>query len=181
VLGPAIRMAHYFGSIIAAASSHPTGAWIDTAVQCRRRPGRKPCPGHIRVKRIDIPNQIEWCCSSCIDNGTISNWKGCEWDHSGALAQTDTKDIIRVGVSAEEFRLLQDCIILEPDTQAIIDGATMTDSGIQLKGLWEDFDDLAGCVAFEANHTKSWKRDEILSRVVDRIESVLAEFEPDED
>jgi hypothetical protein len=179
--GPPARYAHYFGSIAAAATTQPSGVWKDMAVQCRRRPGRKPCPGHIRVKRIDNPARVEWYCTSCDDNGLVEGWQGTQWDNSQTRTQADAKGIIRVGVSADEFRLLRDCIILEPDTQAIIDGATITTSGIQLKGLWEDFEDLAGCVAFEANHTKNQKKDEVLSRVVDRIESVLAEFEPEED
>jgi len=80
--GPAGRIARYFGSIIAAASTRPAGVWADTDLHCRRRPGRRPCPGHIRALRLDAQDVVKWHCSSCDDNGLIQSWKGSMWDLS---------------------------------------------------------------------------------------------------
>ncbi len=80
--GPAGRFARYFGRIVSAASLERFGIWVDTEIQCRRRPGRKPCPGHIRLRRIDTEDRVEWHCTSCDDNGWISRWQGTQWDLS---------------------------------------------------------------------------------------------------
>jgi hypothetical protein len=80
--GPWAGIARHFGAIASAASLQKTGIWVDTALRCRRRPGRRPCPGHIRLFRTDIPSRIEWHCTSCDDDGWISNWEGTIWDLS---------------------------------------------------------------------------------------------------
>ena len=80
--GPAGRIARYFGSIVAKASTQPAGMWVDTDLCCRRRPGRKRCPGHIRVLRVDATDIVQRHCPSCDDNGLIQNWKGSMWDLS---------------------------------------------------------------------------------------------------
>ena len=80
--GPWSRIARHFGSIASAASLHQSGGWVDTAIRCRRRPGRQPCPGHIRLIRTDVPSRVEWHCTFCSDNGLISNWQNTIWDLS---------------------------------------------------------------------------------------------------
>jgi hypothetical protein len=49
--GPARKMAEHLGSIVKAATASKTGAAWETALPCRRRPGNRPCPGHIVVFR----------------------------------------------------------------------------------------------------------------------------------
>jgi hypothetical protein len=79
---PAKRLAAYLGSIVRAASIAPADVPNISGVACRRRPGRKPCPGTIVVVRALLPSKIEWCCPSCGEGGVISNWKGTPWDAS---------------------------------------------------------------------------------------------------
>ena len=48
-------------------------------VRCRRRPKHQPCAGEICIHRVD-DELIEWTCTSCSDQGTISNWRSTQWD-----------------------------------------------------------------------------------------------------
>ena len=78
---PARRLAEYFGAIVRAVTWDPVGAGTKSSVCCRRRPGRKPCPGQIRAAiTLDDRMDIVWECPSCGDNGLISNWDGTMWD-----------------------------------------------------------------------------------------------------
>lgn len=70
--GSADRIGEFFGRIVAAASLHPQGDVVPSALRCRRRPGRKPCPDHLLIVRRD-DGVIECQCPSCSDDGFIYN------------------------------------------------------------------------------------------------------------
>lgn len=76
--GPALRLVEYLEKIVAAV----TGAEPDDplGVRCRRRPGRRPCPGEIEGYIDPQSNAIHWACLVCGDNGLISNWENTMWD-----------------------------------------------------------------------------------------------------
>ncbi|MHB1784261.1 MAG: hypothetical protein ACYCTE_16545, partial [Acidimicrobiales bacterium] len=67
--GPARKMAEQLGNVVRAASAAEAGTTWVSALPCRRRPGRRSCPGHIVVFRPDLPARIEWRCDSCGDVG----------------------------------------------------------------------------------------------------------------
>ncbi|MHB1891716.1 MAG: hypothetical protein ACYCUF_12645, partial [Acidimicrobiales bacterium] len=74
--GPARKMAEQLGNVVRAATAAEAGtAWV-SALPCRRRLGRRPCPGRIIVFRPDLPARIEWRCTCCGDEGVISGWEG---------------------------------------------------------------------------------------------------------
>jgi hypothetical protein len=78
---PARRLAEHFAAIVRAVTCEPCEAAIASIVRCRRRPGRKPCPGQIRAAiTLDDQMNIAWECPSCGDKGLISNWHGTIWD-----------------------------------------------------------------------------------------------------
>src|SRR6266545_5050082 len=79
-----LRITHlpaYLGAIVAAASVASTNQVLETPLRCRRRPGRKPCTGYMRLRQ-DAGARIVWECSTCDDNGVISGWRGTPWDLS---------------------------------------------------------------------------------------------------
>jgi hypothetical protein len=80
--GPARNLANYLGSLIAAVSAAPCPIPRRLNVQCRRRPGRRPCPGFIEAMIDPDDYSVVWHCPSCGDNGFISNWEGTAWDKS---------------------------------------------------------------------------------------------------
>jgi hypothetical protein len=84
--GPALRLADYFGSIIAMATATGSDVAPVRAVTCRRRPGRKRCPGRIVAEVEVVRDAIEWYCTECGDCGLISGWRGTLWDLTGVTS-----------------------------------------------------------------------------------------------
>jgi hypothetical protein len=78
--GPQRKLAEHFLSIVAAATTPFDMITPLPVVKCRRRPGRKPCPGEIYIEMHPDTAAIVWSCTICDDNGYISNWRGCLWD-----------------------------------------------------------------------------------------------------
>ena len=85
--GPARRLVDHLGAIVVAVTSvepdEPLG------VRCRRRPGRKPCPGPIEGFIDPESHEVCWFCIACGDNGFISNWEDTVWDCRNA--QSDSR------------------------------------------------------------------------------------------
>lgn len=175
--GPAGRMARYMGSIVSAASVLDIGVWRDATMRCRRRPGRKPCPGHIRVYRQGHSASIEWHCSSCDDQGVISNWKESTWDLSQGIGMQDGAGKFgQLLVSEEELRELRKIVVLDSVNQRVIDGAAATPGGIVLRGTEDNFEDLLGYIAGEANREPNPGRRQMLDRVCEGTEDLLLEL-----
>jgi hypothetical protein len=80
--GPARRMAEFFVAIVAMVSRPELVIPAEYQVRCRRRPGRKPCPGMVEVDLDPETEDVVWWCPVCGDNGYIQNWKGTGWDLS---------------------------------------------------------------------------------------------------
>ena len=161
--GPAGRIARYFGSIVSAASVVDRGVWRDVGIRCRRRPGRKPCPGHIQVYRLGHSAPIEWHCSSCDDQGEISNWKESTWDLSHGVGRQDSDGkSVEILVSEEELRELCKILVLDSVNQRVIDGATSAQGGFILRGSEDNFEDLLGYITAEANHERNPHRSQML-------------------
>lgn len=75
------RLGEHFAAIVGAVTYNPCEAATGSTVRCRRRPGRRPCPGQIRgAITLDDQMNIVWECPCCGDNGLISNWHGTMWD-----------------------------------------------------------------------------------------------------
>ena len=80
--GPARRLAEYLGRIVEAATAKPPMFLRHSDIRCRRRPGRKPCVGHIRLVYNEDEGEIVWECTACDDRGIISDFEGTPWDRS---------------------------------------------------------------------------------------------------
>ena len=77
--GPGRRLAEHLGAIVAAATITAGGAEAPCSIKCRRRPGRRACPGLINY-RLWPDERVTWACPTCGDNGVISNWQSTAWD-----------------------------------------------------------------------------------------------------
>ncbi|MFN2250789.1 MAG: hypothetical protein ACK2UL_02625, partial [Anaerolineae bacterium] len=77
---PGRPLALHMCAIVEGITSQAAGAVLPTGVKCRRRPGRKPCPGQILALREDSSDYITWMCLECRDRGTITGWQGTKWD-----------------------------------------------------------------------------------------------------
>ena len=162
--GPARKMAEQLGNVVRAATAAEAGtAWV-SALPCRRRPGRRPCPGRIIVFRPDLPARIEWRCTCCGDEGVISGWEGTYCDvrvprprrHDGAVAE--------VVVSDEVAAALRDLRLLDAECERLVFRARAADDGVVLTTDDEELDELIGFVAAEANHEPNRRRQQRLDR-----------------
>ena len=89
VSGPPGRVASYLGGIVLALGKAPFDELVVTGIPCRRRPGRRPCPGHICAIKRTNPRWIEWICPHCKDGGVIYNWEGTYWDREPLALHRD--------------------------------------------------------------------------------------------
>ena len=83
VPGAARRLMEHQTRIVAAATTVANGLARATEaldpINCRRRPGHRPCSGVID-HHVWADERITWQCTSCGDNGIISNWQSTAWD-----------------------------------------------------------------------------------------------------
>jgi hypothetical protein len=71
---PALALARFLRSITGWMTSRPVDEVERTNVWCRRKPGRRPCPGEIHATLDPGDGNIEWWCpeslkSQCRDVG----------------------------------------------------------------------------------------------------------------
>lgn len=83
--GPARRLADFLTHIVATVTHDPDGPLAP--IRCRRRPGRKPCPG-ILDAIFGADEEILWECPQCHDHGVITDWQNSFWDLFDVPAQS---------------------------------------------------------------------------------------------
>ena len=83
ITGPARRLGEFLSKIVLRATRETMDESTNPIVKCRRRPGRKPCPGEIEINLDHESGEIYWRCPFCMDNGVIRNWQGSFWDCTG--------------------------------------------------------------------------------------------------
>lgn len=110
--GPAVRLARYLRRITRAATAEGGAGPFVTALPCRRRPGRKPCPGHLVVSLQEIPPRVHWECPDCGEAGVIDGWKSSDDDLSAPSGFSSLGSEVRVVISQVGYQLMLD---EEPD------------------------------------------------------------------
>jgi hypothetical protein len=158
VPGPARRMAERLTLIVRAATAGHAGAEWVSALPCNRRPGRRPCPGHMVVRRTDVPSSIAWWCTSCSDEGVISGWEQSPYDLRSRNPRATSADVRPVVIPVETAAALRDLQLVDSDMERLIFRAEATEEGIVLFGGDDDLDELMGYVAAEANHEENRRR-----------------------
>lgn len=98
--GPARRLAEHLTSIVAMTSAEPEtpNDGSPGSIRCRRRPGRKPCPGYIEAG-YGASLEIVWWCKYCGDRGVITEWRGSFWDLGGADVLPPCEDGLELNLS----------------------------------------------------------------------------------
>ena len=138
----------------AATAADPGFEWV-SALPCRRRPGRRACPGHVGLCRTDVPASIEWWCTSCDDAGLISSWERSPFD---LRPQPEPTDRVLMTISADIAATLRSLRLLDSTSERIVFRARATERGIVLAADEDDLDELAGFIAAEANHEPDRRR-----------------------
>lgn len=168
--GPARRLAQHLGNIVRAATAGDAGSLRVSALPCRRRPARRPCPGRMTVALSEPAAPIHWRCSACDDEGVISNWADSPYDLrrrwlglAGAV-----NEIILGNETAAALRAMQ---LLDPDCERLVFGMRAHPSGAALLATDDELDELIGFVAAEANHEPNRRR----QRRLDAVFTVLTD------
>ena len=171
---PARRMAQFFGAIVSAASVSPADELIEAALFCQRRPGRIRCPGHLQIRRNRVTNVISWHCSRCDDQGEISNWEGTSWNFSRwAPDRSDNQKLHELVLTEDELRELKRSLVLSPECECLLYGAIIAHGGIVIRATLEEFEELEEHVAADANHEEKKRRQRLLDRIYERIETLF--------
>jgi len=176
---PARRMAEHLTLIVRAATAGDAGLRWVSALTCLRRPGRRACPGHLAVLRIDVPPSIEWQCTSCGDEGVIRGWEHSPFDlRAHTTDSANPGDDVQVIIDAEVAATLRGLTLVDTAGERLVFRARNSEHGdIILTGNEDDLDELIGYVAAEANHKQDRRRRkrldaafEALNHAVDRVE-----------
>lgn len=174
---PARRLALYLAAVVEAGTAASTGEVIATPLPCRRRPARRPCPGRLVVRRLDIPSRIDWRCPSCGDAGEVTGWEGSFWDFTSkrfATYDDEEAEVVRCILPEDEYRILKEHVLTSDwSLDRLVASARLGSRGVILEGPAVDVDELLGCVAFEANHTDNRRHRELLDRLSDRLWEAL--------
>jgi len=179
---PARRLREQVGRIVQAATVRAAGREATAAVRCRRRPMRRACPGPIRVLRLDLPEQIRWCCAGCGEEGCITHWLGSYWDLSRAAASEPPESEqprARALLTLAEYGALAALETLDDESECVIAGARPVRHGVELEGSLDYMDGVLGFVAAAANHAERRARQAILYRVYERVEAALRRTDPE--
>jgi hypothetical protein len=171
---PARRIAQFFGAIVSAGSVFPADVLVDAALFCRRRPGRIRCPGHLRVHRDSGSGIITWHCSQCDDQGEISNWEGTSWNLSPwAPSRPANQKLHELVLTEDELRELKRSLVLGPECECLLYGAIIAHGGIVIRATLEELEELEENIAADANHEEKRRRQRILDRIYERIETLF--------
>lgn len=175
VPGPARRMAEHLTLLVRAATAGDAGqAWV-TALPCRRRPGRRPCVGYLAVFRSDVPPAIEWRCDACGDDGIISGWERSPFDLRPRRPEPLSEPGMAVSIPPEVAATLRDLRLVDPAGERLVFRARHSDDGIVLAGGPDDFDELVGFVAAEANHEPERRRQKRLDQAFEVLSALVDE------
>ena len=69
--GPLVKFSKFLEAIIHSAIITECGYTYETPLQCRKKPGRKQCPGKILIYMETEESDILWKCPICGDGGNI--------------------------------------------------------------------------------------------------------------
>lgn len=177
--GPAVKIAEHLTWVVRAATAGPAGvAWV-TALQCRRRPAHRRCPGRMVVFRADLPAPIGWRCDSCGDEGVISGWEGSYADLRGPHRAGARKGRSHIVVSDEVMAALRDLRLVDTDCERLVFAARADPNGegavLNLDG--DDLEELVGFVAAEANHEDNRRRQQRLDEAFAALSHAAGTFD----
>jgi hypothetical protein len=167
--GPALRLAEYLRRIVRAATASPVPGPQSTALACRRRPGHRPCTGHLLVERQDVPSVIRWECPACGEEGVIDGWQASPYDLSAPVEPEESDQMVRVVLPERGYRLILEELHLDPECERLVYRARPVEGGVELSASEEDFEELAGAIAFEANHATTRERQRRLDGLAARL------------
>lgn len=129
--GPARRLAEHLGGIVRTATAGDAGISWTSALPCRRRPARRPCPGRITEFRPQPPAEIRWECGVCGDQGVISGWE----DSPYGLRRR----VLSLAGSLQDFELSHDTAAALRELRLLDPGCERLVYRIRVEGEWRSW------------------------------------------
>ncbi|MHB8509774.1 MAG: hypothetical protein ACYDGR_14200 [Candidatus Dormibacteria bacterium] len=167
----AFRLAEYLGGLVMVATGWVAGETLFAAQPCRRRPGRRPCPGPIAVSRSQVPPQIDWRCSTCGDCGVISGWRGTPWDLTNVWKG---QQMVEVGITTADYDEVRRVTIpLLREAEWVVRSARLGRGVVVLRGSEEALIELRDGLAFAANHSVDRHRGARLDEAFEKIDAAI--------
>lgn len=136
--GPTLAFASYLRRIVRAATASSVPGAHPTALACRRRPQRRPCPGHLRVDRQEVPTSIHWGCPACGEGGRIDGWQGSHDDLSSTERHLADGPLCQLVLPEEAYRLLLEEQSYDHRCARMVYAATTSSDGVVLSGTEEE-------------------------------------------
>ena len=161
--------------IVRAATAGDAGIGWVSALTCDRRPGHRPCPGHLALFRSDIPASIEWRCTACGDEGVISGWERSPFDLRRRREDPSSGDTLEVVVPSDVAATLRTLLLLDTTSERIVFQARASTEGIVLAADEDDLDELTNPVAAESNHEHDRRRRKRLDQAFEVLNQQLEE------
>lgn len=178
VPGPARRMADHLSRLVRAATAADAGFVRVSALPCSRRPGRRPCPGHMLLLRTDVPPSIEWKCTSCGDDGVISGWERSPFDLRPRADEDQADsgiDALEVVIDPEVAATLRTLLLLDTAAERLVYRAEATEQVVVLAGDEDAFEELIESVAAEANHEQDRRQQKRLDAAFQALTDALSQ------
>lgn len=180
--GPALRLANHLMAVARAASAGDRGpAWV-SALPCRRRPGRKPCPGTIAIARIDVPASVHWRCTACHDEGLLRGWEQGPFDlrpvpgtervtTPEGEAPEQPGGSRQVVLSVDAAAALRTMEELDVRAERLVYRARPLGDAVLVEGGDEELGQLLEHVAAEATHEENRRRRKRLDALYEELEA----------
>jgi hypothetical protein len=124
----------------------------------------------VEVNRTEVPAIIEWRCTACDDHGIVHGWQGTPWDLTNPAAD---KPRLEVAVPAAEHQAMATGNFLDTACERVVRSARRRGETALMRASEDDLDNLAGFVAFDANHTAVRLRQKLLDSAHFRIQEAL--------
>lgn len=148
------------------------GGWV-SALPCRRRRGRRRCPGRILIRRSEPPTPIVWECTFCGEEGSVDGWQDTSYDlRDRSPWSTDPEH--DVSVSHDTATSLRELTLLDVDCERVIYGARSDGSQVILTATDEQLEKLLGYLASAADQETNRGRRLRLGAAYDELRSPCA-------
>lgn len=170
------RLGRYLHDIVRAATAGDVGVEWTSVLACRRKPGRKPCPGRLVVGRAEPLAEIRWRCDTCHDEGVISNWQNSLADLRRSRPAPTDQQLREVVFPAQFAAVLRDLLILDIDAERAVYRMRIhprSPDFFVLSAGTTELQELSDCLAAEANHESRQQRCDLLDAAFDVLVSQL--------
>src|SRR5664279_1936425 len=139
-----------------------------SALRCRRRPCNRSCPGRMIVLRPEPASAIHWECSTCHDEGVISNWCDSPDDlRRRTLTLAGPRHVIATTDAVASA--LRDLRFLDTDSERVVFAMHADGERTVLTATDDELDELIGLVAAEANDETNRRRKQRLDAAFDAL------------